>query len=289
MHNTERFIWAIICGVLLIIAIALAMSLAGIGLQWPVREFVWTRQSPVYWVSHTTTTGAEATQQPSPTAATNTATPAPTYAPPTATPPPTLEPTLAPEATATVPANTIVIHSCPTESLGYHPDTGAALIFKMHPYTSDPQVVCEFEAYSGSEDIQIMVATDGANIVADWLHGYQYNLDGRLVDECQEANLIAAPQCEGTWVATQTYVVPKGDLVHVYVYQNVVFAHRRFTMEGKPNFACEFAGSSFVARDGLTIVHSEDSIRVPAWATGLGTIYEFDRTLINPQHCPNSK
>ncbi len=208
--------------------------------------------------------------------------------------------TLAPTET---PFTGIVVNICPTASLGAYPDLKSTihpedeLFFQLKPYgDGDPEVLCIFEAFSLTQDIKIIVLDGGANINADWLHGHKYNLNGELVDECQEKDMIAAPECEGTWVATKTYIIPKGNLVKIYVYAHENPAHIRFTQtiswtEPTPGsmapFACEYIGKTFLTDDGRTIVHSEDSIRVPNWP-GLegGTIYEFTRTLPNPAHCP---
>lgn len=230
--------------------------------------------------------------------------PTPTLPAPTATL--TIEETAEPAIPTETPAPTatpftgIVVNECPSAPLGRSPiNPKEYLAWEMYPYPGDPEVICVFEAYSDTQDIMIILPAGGASINADWLLGYQRNENGDFIDECQELDMVAAPQCEGTWVATQSFFIPKGDLVKLYVYAHEYAARLRFThtltwenTDGTTGsmlpFACEYVGSTFKTDDGRTIVHNEDSIRVPNWP-GLegGTIYEFRRTLDNPLHCPD--
>lgn len=196
--------------------------------------------------------------------------PTPTLAPEftSATAAPTVTPT--PVAPTATPAAFVgqTVNVCPEASLGYHPDTGAKLRFYGKEYfATDANLLCEFEVYSLTEDYKIVLPPDGVDIVADWSHGWNYDSQGYLLDLCP-----IGPQCEGTWVAVNDFIVHKGDLAHVYVYQREQPAIQRFTTKISWDtgfmdpFACEY-----IQQAG----HDMANIRVPAWADTSGTIYGF--------------
>lgn len=179
-----------------------------------------------------------------------------------------------------VPFTGLTINSCPTASLGYHPDSGEPLIFKMHPYPGDTNVLCEYEILDLTQEVKVLLPGDISGIVADWSHG-TYNFDGTLKDACPKGW-----ECEGVWVAREDFIVPVGTLVHVSVYIREQPASVRFTQtitwtEPAPGFMAPFA-CEYVATQG----HSMWNIRVPAWAQdqgNVGTIYGFGRPVNHPE------
>ena len=214
-------------------------------------------------------------------------TPTATFIPtlvPTDTPLPTFTPT--PEVVV-IPDDAFIVDGCPKKSFGNHPDTGEPLVFDMPGYPGDPDVRCHYVIWSPSRPVAVIIKTDGltaeAGIFSFWFHG-TYNLDGTL-NGCPEEK-VSDPKCEGTFVATGTVVVPAGVIVDVNFYNDVNKAHSRFNYVGNPNFACEYVGNDVVDENGNVIVHTEDNIVVPFFAGDNGTIYEFDRSLPSPQHCP---
>lgn len=203
-----------------------------------------------------------------------------------------------PAVTEEAPFTGIVIKGCPTESFGPSPiKPGEDLKFVLKPYgDDDPEVLCEFEAYSATQVIKWELPEGQTAIVADWVLGYQRDDNGDFIDECQEKDNIAAPECEGTWVATGTNYIPKGVLIHGYVRvheyatkarfaTNITWVNADGSVGSMDAFACEYVAHTFLTDDGRRIVHNEDSIRVPVWADH-GTIYGFDRKLAAPLHCP---
>lgn len=203
-------------------------------------------------------------------------------------------PTLAPKGESSMKQEIKVIDVCPEKSLGYHPDTGEALIFHDHDFfyhqdpndptkmTGDANILCEFELYSLSSDYQITLPEGGADIVADWSHGWNYDEAGNLLDLCP-----TGAECEGTWVAVKDFIVHKGDLVHVFVYQREQPAKQRFTTKitwtggFMDPFACEY-----ISKAG----HDMANIRVPEWADQFGTIYGFGLDDSDPSFltCPGA-
>lgn len=215
---------------------------------------------------------------------------------PTITPQPTLTatipalPTNTPLPTATptqfvvIPDNAIIVDGCPEKSFGYHPDTGEPLVFDMPGYPGDPDVRCHYVIWSPSRPTAIILEEGVEGFIGSfWFHG-TYNLDGTL-NGCPEEK-VSDPKCEGTFVGTGVMIVPAGVIMDVNFYNDVNKAHARFTKVGNPNFACEYVGNDVVDENGNVIVHTEDNIIVPFFAGKNGTIYEFDRSLPSPQHCP---
>ena len=258
--------WTVI-GLLIVLVLILVCSAA-----WPflpvIRDRI-IRPAPTAVVLPTQVVVNEPTQAPTfvPTQIPATAIPAtavpftPTALPPTA-----------------IPFTGTVIKDCPLASLGYHPDSGQPLMFKMHPYEGDKNVLCEYELLFLDQEAKITFSPTVVAIVTDWTHG-TYNADGTLKDACP-----TGWECEGTWVATKDFIVPVGTLVHLFVYVREIPAMQRFTEFNQwwAAFPCEY-----IATQG----HSMWNIRVPAWAQAqgeVGTIYGFGLPVGDPNRltCP---
>ena len=208
--------------------------------------------------------------QPSPEP-TQTVTPTQTVEPPlvlTQTPLPTLQPLPAFTPVPPVVVVTDPYDACPKNPLGYHPDhqkgNKIPLIWKIDPYPADPNVICEYEAWFAQKEFTVSVPENGYNIVAFYDHGDEWDKKGKLLDECPEGY---GAKCEGTFVATKSFTLKPGALVHVYVYKDKDAAVLRFL--GDPNersdarkfsFACDFLDYS--QQFGP---HDNRNINVPSW------------------------
>ncbi len=192
---------------------------------------------------------------------------------------PTAAPALIPEVVipTETPFTGLTINDCPSASLGYHPDSGKPLEFKMYPYvnadgTGDTNVLCVYEVLDLTQEVKIHFTGTNTAIMADWSHG-TYNDDGTLKDACP-----TGWECEGVSVLTDDAIIPVGTLAKLYVYIREQPAMVRFTemiswTVPTPGsmlpFACEY-----IATQG----HNMWNIRVPAWAQdqgNVGTIYGF--------------
>jgi len=171
---------------------------------------------------------------------------APTTAP-TATLIPTVIPTVTPlpaatkaptatSAPTTIPLRKIAV--CPDKSLGTWYDAklkgNLPLIAKINPF---PGVSCEYEAYFEGEDVTIQIPDGYAALVADWIAGV-----------CG-----SGVTCEGVWLGEKSFTLPKGMLVHMYLYPSMYAAQGRF-----PTFACEYVADT-------NQKHTDKNIRVPKW------------------------
>jgi hypothetical protein len=139
------------------------------------------------------------------------------------------------------PAETVVtIDGCPTvDFLGMNPSNTERLINKVNPY---PGVLCEYEMYRSDMTVEINMPIGQAALVQDW-----------------DATCPTGPECEGTWVATKSFVVPAGWLVHLWVYSDGYSAAARF-----PSFACEYLA---YGNKG----HTNANIRTAIWALESGS------------------
>ena len=135
----------------------------------------------------------------------------------------------------------ITIVGCQTEGFGKNPNSDADLIFKLNPY---PGVACEYEYYSDTETARIEMPAGQAALVQDWA-----------------LTCPTGAACEGTWVATSTFDVPAGWLVHMWVYNSGYSAAARF-----PTFACEYVAGH--------VGHSNANIRVAPWALESGSVFD---------------
>lgn len=126
---------------------------------------------------------------------------------------------------------------CPPASAGTNPVTGDPLIAELYPY---PGVSCEYEYVNEYDDVLVNIPDGTAALIADW--GVT----------CPEGAL-----CEGTWVATKSFRLPAGILVHVFLYTSAEAAQGRF-----PSFAAEYVAQG----------HTDANVRVPTWAAGFGNV-----------------